>query len=269
MESEPKPRQRKLFQFTVADLLAFTLVAALGMALLAWPLPHYFSDTAENHAASCIVVLLVTLASAAIAVLLVNWTSGDRRVRTLAIIECCLLSFLTVRPIQAQILSYRVCSSSAAAAACLTFAEAQGIYHRTDYDGDGVLEYSQHITGTNSLCERTAGMGDLALVDHVFAAAEGPPSAKRPPKAGYCFMVLTAQGPHATRGRMSYIDKNGNMTKGYAVIAYPSLYGVTGQKCFMICWQGTIYEKDLGPDTHAIVEKMTEFDPDPSWEASE
>src|SRR5262249_23073891 len=35
----------------------------------------------------------------------------------------------------------------AAVAACKAFAEAEEIYHRTDFDGDGVLEYAQSLRG--------------------------------------------------------------------------------------------------------------------------
>ena len=33
----------------------------------------------------------------------------------------------------------------------------------------------------------------------------------------------------------------------------------------MIDSTGAIYQKDLGPDTAAIVDKMNDFDPDSTW----
>lgn len=63
-------------------------------------------------------------------------------------------------------------NESAAVAACKTFAEAEDIYRRTDWDSDGILEYSQTIRGNNSLYEKNAGQADLTLVDRAFAMAE-------------------------------------------------------------------------------------------------
>lgn len=120
----------------------------------------------------------------------------------------------------------------------------------------------------HGLLQNKPDAGDLALVDKTFAMAEGSPSDKPTPKAGYCFKVLTAQGEHAAGGKRNYIV-NGNMTLGYALIAYPAQYGKTGKHCFMINNNGTIFQKDLGPETAKIVEAMTEFDPDQSWAAAE
>jgi hypothetical protein len=69
-------------------------------------------------------------------------------------------------------------NESAAIAACKTFAEAEEIYRRTDYNNDGVLEYAQHINGgkgqyglyTNG--DDNATPGNLSLVDAAFANAE-------------------------------------------------------------------------------------------------
>jgi len=66
-------------------------------------------------------------------------------------------------------------NEQAAIAACKTFASAQDVYRRTDWDADGVLEYAQAIRGAFSLYERTEGAEDLALVDAAFANAEGTP----------------------------------------------------------------------------------------------
>jgi hypothetical protein len=77
-------------------------------------------------------------------------------------------------------------NEAAAIAACKTYAEAQDIYRRTDWDSDGVLEYSQAVSGDNSLYEKNAGKGDITLVDAAFAAAAGMPVAlkdKDVPKA--------------------------------------------------------------------------------------
>src|ERR1700759_4873393 len=75
-------------------------------------------------------------------------------------------------------------NETAAIAACKSFATAEDIYRRTDYNKDGVLEYSQALSGANSLFETAAGAADISLIDASFAAAEGIPGAVTP-KAGY------------------------------------------------------------------------------------
>lgn len=148
---------------------------------------------------------------------------------------------------------------------CKAYAEAQEIYHRVDYDGDGVLEYSQSLKGDYSLLERKSGSADLALIDKTFAGAEGLPGVATP-KAGYVFKVLKAQGTHAKGGQKSFIDANGNMTLGFALIGCPGAYDGTGKESYIVNQDGDVYFKDLGPDTPAIMERMTEYDPDETWE---
>lgn len=62
-------------------------------------------------------------------------------------------------------------NESAAIAACKTYAEAQDIYRRTDWDQDGILEYAQAFKGNNSLYEKNEGKGDLTLIDKAMADA--------------------------------------------------------------------------------------------------
>jgi hypothetical protein len=150
----------------------------------------------------------------------------------------------------------------AAAAACKAYVEAQEIYRRTDYDGDGVLEYA---TSLQQLLERTPGANDLALIDKTFAAAEIQ-NGRATSKAGYVFRVLTSQGVSATGGARSYLV-NGNMTLGYALVAAPCEYD--GRDMFIINNNGTIFQKDCGPETHRIFLEMTEFNPDTTWAAAE
>src|ERR1039457_6861831 len=77
-------------------------------------------------------------------------------------------------------------NETAAVAACKAYAEAQEMYRRTDWNGDGVLEYAQTLHGPYSLYENVSGKGDVALIDMTFANAEGDPGTAAP-KAGYVF----------------------------------------------------------------------------------
>src|SRR4029077_16822029 len=79
------------------------------------------------------------------------------------------------------------------------------------------------------------------------------------PYNGYFFRILTSQGPHASGGAKSYIAA-GLMTRGFAFIAYPAEYRSSGVMTFIVDESGTVYEKDLGPDTTKIAEAVTAYD---------
>lgn len=84
------------------------------------------------------------------------------------------------------------------------------------------------------------------------------------PFDGYFFRILTSQGSDALGGAKSYIV-DGKMTGGVAFIAYPAEYRSSGVMTFIIDESGTIYEKDLGPNTTKLAQAMTAYDPDPTW----
>lgn len=84
------------------------------------------------------------------------------------------------------------------------------------------------------------------------------------PFNGYFFRVLTRQGPHAPGGAKDYVS-NGQMTRGFAFVAYPAEYRSSGVMTFIVDKSGTIHEKDLGPNTIKIAETMSTYDPDSSW----
>src|SRR5512141_2015277 len=97
-----------------------------------------------------------------------------------------IIAIIAAIAIPSLLRSRMAANETAAAASCKAFAEAEEIYHRTDYDGDGVLEYCDKMSGANSLLEKSAGSGDLALIDRAFANAEGAVGgATNSPKAGY------------------------------------------------------------------------------------
>ncbi len=84
------------------------------------------------------------------------------------------------------------------------------------------------------------------------------------PVHGYIFRMLESQGPAARGGAMDYVV-NGRMIGGFAVIATPARYGVSGIKTFIISHDGTVWEQDLGPDTAREAAAITSFDPGPGW----
>lgn len=100
--------------------------------------------------------------------------------------------------------------------------------------------------------------------------AEGYPDAHQPPpdgvlvSHGYRFRILTAQGPQASGTPGSYLQGNA-LTRGFAVIAWPTHFGASGIMTFIVSHQGVVYERNLGEQTDRIVARITRFDPDANW----
>jgi hypothetical protein len=55
------------------------------------------------------------------------------------------------------------------------------------------------------------------------------------------------------------------MIGGFALVAAPAEYGVTGVKTFIVSHDGVVYEKDFGPKTLDEFKNMERFNPDKSW----
>jgi hypothetical protein len=151
---------------------------------------------------------------------------------------------------------------------CRAYVEAQMEYASRDRDAKGVLQYAQKIVSSpgkqNGLY--WAGESDN-LVPRAFADAAAAMLAdgKKPvPYHGYYFRILTAQGPEAPGGTRTYVVK-GQMIGGFALIAYPAVYGDSGIKTFLVNHGGLVYEKDLGPTTATLAAQTTRFNPDKTW----
>ena len=84
------------------------------------------------------------------------------------------------------------------------------------------------------------------------------------PYHGYQYRLLTAQGSHAPGGAANYLV-DGKLIGGFAVVAYPAHYGNSGIMTFMTSHDGIVYQRDLGPDTAGVAQKLAEFDPGPGW----
>ena len=101
------------------------------------------------------------------------------------------------------------------------------------------------------------------------AFAEGYRSDEPVPYHGYFYRLLTAQGPHAPGGARSYLDAEGRLAGGFAVLAWPATWGNSGVMTFLVDRRGLVFERDLGADTAQATAGITAFDPDPEWEPTE
>lgn len=100
-----------------------------------------------------------------------------------------------------------------------------------------------------------------ATPEQLAAAGGGTPRAFH----GYRFKMLRRQGAMAPGGAMDY-EKDGALVNGFALVAWPADYGVTGIMTFMVGHSGVVFERDLGSDTARTAERMTIFDPTKEWQ---
>jgi hypothetical protein len=157
---------------------------------------------------------------------------------------------------------------------CRAYVTAQRLYAKQPHDGKPPGLYATTFRSDpgkqNGLFwpatrgQKRSPLGDL-LADA--AAVRGPQDAanrKPNPFYGYYFAVLTAQGAAASGGAKAYVV-NGQMSGGFALLAWPARYDVTGVMTFIVNQTGVIYEKDLGTGTEAAASAISVYNPDASW----
>ncbi|HEY2388235.1 MAG TPA: DUF2950 domain-containing protein [Candidatus Binatia bacterium] len=155
-----------------------------------------------------------------------------------------------------------------AIAICHGYVEAQNEYAAKKRDDAPVTQYAQRIISTEGKQDGLAwknadGTWGGPIGENVAHALEEG-YAKGSPYHGYFFKILKGQGPAAPLGQLDYVVK-GAMIGGFALVATPAEYRVTGVKTFIVSNDGVVYEKDLGADTAAQFKAMELFDPDESW----
>jgi hypothetical protein len=156
-----------------------------------------------------------------------------------------------------------------AIAICHGYVEAQHEYALQPHEGYDVNQYAQRIISTpgkqDGLAWQNAdGAWDGPIGEKIARAIEQGYTSRSEPYHGYFFKILKGQGPAAPLGAMDFVVK-GVMIGGFALVAAPAEYGVTGVRTFLVSHDGVVYEKDLGPKTLEEFEKMERFNPDKSW----
>ncbi len=152
---------------------------------------------------------------------------------------------------------------------CRGFVEAQHEYALQKRDGAPVNQYAQRIISTPGKQDGLAwqapdGTWQGPVGEGVARAISEGYSDGQSPYHGYFFKVLRGQGPAAPLGEIDFVVK-GFMIGGFALVAAPAKYEVTGVKTFIVCHDGVVYEKDLGPATLEEFRVMERYDPDPTW----
>jgi hypothetical protein len=146
--------------------------------------------------------------------------------------------------------------------------DAQQDYALTIHDNSGVNQYAQRIISSPGKHDGLAWHNDDGTwggpVGDGAAKAMAEGFAQGVPFHGYYFKVLTGQGPAARLGQLDYMVE-GAMIGGFALVAWPAEYRVTGVQTFIVSWDGVVYQKDLGPDTTKVASAMNRYNPDKTW----
>lgn len=153
----------------------------------------------------------------------------------------------------------------AAINAMYAYVDAQRDYATADRNGDGLLEYAKRIISRPGqhdglfwpTAEDEAPSPAGPLLDTA-DLADG--------YHGYRFRILQGQGAAADGGARSYV-RNGRMTDGFALVAWPARYGDTGVMTFIVNHDGTVYQRDLGAATASAAANIARFDPAKGWVA--
>jgi len=155
---------------------------------------------------------------------------------------------------------------------CRGFVEAQEEYAEQIHDNSDVNQYAQLIISTAGKQDGLAwqnpdGSWGGPIGEAAAKAIEEGYGEKGKPFHGYRFKVLKGQGPAARLGTMDYVIE-GVMIGGFALVAWPADYRVTGVQTFLVSYDGVVYQKDLGPDTEKIASAMERYNPDKTWRAT-
>jgi hypothetical protein len=155
----------------------------------------------------------------------------------------------------------------------LAYVDAQDEYAEKDRTGAGVNTYAQRIISQpgkkDGLYWPTSQGEDPSPLGELVAEATKQGyrvGGGRTPFHGYYFKILTRQGPAAPGGEADYVV-NGKMIGGFALVAHPAEYRNSGVMTFIVNHAGTVFQKDLGPNTAQLAERMASFNPDKSWQA--
>ena len=156
---------------------------------------------------------------------------------------------------------------------CRGYVDAQEEYALEKHDGSQLNQYAQRVISTpgkhDGLVWRNSD-GTLGgpIAENIADAIQQGYTDKAKPYHGYFFKILKGQGPAAPLGKMDFLVE-GAMIGGFALAAAPADYRVTGVKTFIVSYEGTVYQKDLGPDTLKIFQGMEVYNPDKTWQPTD
>ena len=174
-----------------------------------------------------------------------------------------------------EILSRRIGQNELSAIqVCLAYVDAQREYARVPREGDRLLTYAMKFHSDegrkNGLYwptkegEAMSPLGVLVANARAEGYSQKDSGGTPTPYHGYLYRIMTAEGPNAPGGAYDYVV-NGKMIGGFALVAYPAQYGVSGVMTFIVNHEGVMYQKDLGADTENTARAIEKYNPDKTW----
>jgi hypothetical protein len=157
---------------------------------------------------------------------------------------------------------------------CRAYVDAQRKYAEANPASNAGTTYARHLKSTpgkkDGLYWPAAGNEPAspfgALVAQaqaegyvVHAKGTGPH-----PFHGYYFKIITAQGPSAPGGKMDYLS-GGNLTRGFALVAYPEKWDQSGIMTFIVNRDGKVYQRSFGEKTSELAGALKTYNPDSEW----
>ncbi len=112
---------------------------------------------------------------------------------------------------------------------CRAYCSAQTMFHRNDWERNGILEYAPNF----GLLFATLDFNGNAinLIDRRMKNAVAPKAEKH----GYFFLDM-----------QTIAGKAIDWSNDYGLCAVPAKYGKTGRRTFIVCTNGTVFGKDTG-----------------------
>jgi hypothetical protein len=154
---------------------------------------------------------------------------------------------------------------------CLAYVDSQ-LEYAQEHRVKGMGEYAQHLASDpdkkNGLCWDSKDEEKPSLLGPLVAGACKTEMKRMirefSPYHGYYYKILKSQGKDAPGGAYNYVV-DGKMIGGFALVAYPAVYGSSGITTFIVNKDGIVYQQDLGKYTEKIAESMDSYNPDSSW----
>ena len=156
---------------------------------------------------------------------------------------------------------------------CRAYVTAQRQYGSANPGAGGAVKYAQKLKSTPGMKdglywpaaenEPTSPFGQLVAQAHAEGYGTNQDAGPHP-FHGYYLRILTQQGKAAPGEERDYMS-HGDLTGGFALVAYPELWDQSGIMTFIVNQDGKIYQQDLGAKTSQIAGAMKEYNPDSGW----
>jgi len=157
---------------------------------------------------------------------------------------------------------------------CRAYVTAQRQYAAANPDASGAVKYALKFKSTPGKKdglywpaadnEPASPFGPLVAEAHAEGYIDHKKGSGPHPFHGYYFRILTRQGKAAPGGEINYLS-HGNLTGGFALVAFPEVWDQSGIMTFIVNQDGQVYQRNLGENTLRVARRMKEYNPDVTW----